>query len=193
MSEACESATNAQIARENQNSASYMSLSCRYANIAISLHGFAAFFRRASDEERRHAILLMEYLNKRGGTVYSIADFGAIEQEPRASSYFTDPLGRITNVSRCPPQRQGIEHALFVDAMESLECAYTLEMENLQALTELQRVADVEKDVSLSDFVTEGLIREQVDAVYEMQKLTFRLHRAGPGLGLHFSMTICRK
>lgn len=186
ISEPCESAINAQIRRENQNSMAYMSLSCRYANICVSLYGFSAFFRRASDEERQHATLLMDYLNKRGGTVSSCSVGGdhSGKGERRTPPSFPDPLGRMK--VRDPQRREGFEEAIFVDAMESFESAYTLEMENLHALTQLQRLADTEKDVSLSDFVTESLIREQVDAVYEMHKLLFRLHRAGPGLGLYF-------
>ena len=38
-----------------------------FARSDVALSGFANFFRRASDEERKHANFLMDYVNKRGG------------------------------------------------------------------------------------------------------------------------------
>jgi ferritin len=35
----------------------------------VGLPGFAEFFKNASEEEREHAHLLMDYQNKRGGRV----------------------------------------------------------------------------------------------------------------------------
>merc|ERR1712228_576309 len=37
--------------------------------LRLSLHGFAKFFQKSSDEERDHGMKLMEYQAKRGGRV----------------------------------------------------------------------------------------------------------------------------
>jgi ferritin heavy chain len=34
-----------------------------------ALAGFSKFFKKNSEEEREHAMLFMEYQNKRGGTI----------------------------------------------------------------------------------------------------------------------------
>lgn len=35
----------------------------------VALHGFHKYFKKASDEEREHAMKLMKYQNKRGGRI----------------------------------------------------------------------------------------------------------------------------
>lgn len=41
----------------------------------VALPGFHAFFKRASDEERGHAMKLMRFVNKRGGRIV-LSDIG---------------------------------------------------------------------------------------------------------------------
>jgi hypothetical protein len=65
----CEAAINEQINIEYTISYVYHSLYAYFDRDNVGLPGFAAFFKSASEEERGHAELLMEYQNKRGGKV----------------------------------------------------------------------------------------------------------------------------
>jgi len=67
--EASEALINKQINMEFYASYVYLSMSSWFARDDQALHGFANFFRKASDEERDHGKKLMEYQAKRGGKV----------------------------------------------------------------------------------------------------------------------------
>lgn len=65
----CEAAVNEQICIEYTVSYVYHSLYSYFDRDNVGLPGFAAFFKAASDEEREHAELLMDYQTRRGGRV----------------------------------------------------------------------------------------------------------------------------
>lgn len=60
---------NEQIANELHASSAYLSMYAWCKRAGVALNGFASFFRKASDEERAHALEWIDYLNERGGTV----------------------------------------------------------------------------------------------------------------------------
>jgi ferritin len=60
---------NAQIARELNAAQAYLAMYAWCKRVGVALDGFAQFFQKASDEERQHAQLWIDYLNERGGTV----------------------------------------------------------------------------------------------------------------------------
>ena len=60
---------NEQICIEYTVSYVYHSLYSYFDRDNVGLPGFAAFFKAASDEEREHAELLMDYQTRRGGRV----------------------------------------------------------------------------------------------------------------------------
>jgi ferritin heavy chain len=64
-----EETINKQINMELYASYTYMAMSAYFARDTQALPGFAKFFRKQSDEEREHAIKLVEYQNMRGGKV----------------------------------------------------------------------------------------------------------------------------
>lgn len=65
----CEAAVNEQINIEYTISYVYHALHAYFARDNVGLPGFAKFFADASEEERGHAQLLMDYQVKRGGRV----------------------------------------------------------------------------------------------------------------------------
>lgn len=65
----CEAAINEQINIEYTISYVYHALHSYFARDNVGLPGFAKFFGEASEEERGHAQLLMDYQVKRGGRV----------------------------------------------------------------------------------------------------------------------------
>jgi len=60
---------NVQINEELKASYVYQSMAFYYGRDDIALRGFSKFFQDSSNEEREHAQKLMDYLNKRGGTL----------------------------------------------------------------------------------------------------------------------------
>eukprot|EP00088_Acartia_fossae_P050518 TRINITY_DN5660_c0_g2_i1.p1 TRINITY_DN5660_c0_g2~~TRINITY_DN5660_c0_g2_i1.p1 ORF type:complete len:170 (-),score=68.30 TRINITY_DN5660_c0_g2_i1:305-814(-) len=67
--EESEALINKQINMEFYASYVYLSMSSWFARDEQALHGFAGYFKKASDEERDHGVKLMGYQAKRGGKV----------------------------------------------------------------------------------------------------------------------------
>lgn len=66
----CEKALNTQINVELHASYVYLSMAYYFDRSDVALEGFHKYFKKCSDEEREHAIKLMTYQNKRGGTIH---------------------------------------------------------------------------------------------------------------------------
>ncbi|EDO39947.1 predicted protein [Nematostella vectensis] len=64
-----EAGINKQINRELFAHYTYLSMAAHFGRDDIHLPGFAAFFKKAAEEEYTHAHMFMEFLNKRGGRV----------------------------------------------------------------------------------------------------------------------------
>lgn len=64
-----ENAINKQINMELYASYVYLSMSYHFDRDDVALKGFHEYFKKASDEEREHAMKLMKYQNKRGGRI----------------------------------------------------------------------------------------------------------------------------
>lgn len=154
----CEAAVNEQINIEYTISYVYHALSSYFARDNVGLPGFAKFFSEASDEERGHAQLLMDYQVKRGGRV-QLKPLAAPEME-----FANDDKG---------------------EALYAMELALSLEKLNFQKLISLQAIADEKKDASLCDFVEGDLLAEQVDSVKEHAVYVSQLRRVGKGVGVY--------
>jgi len=67
--EDAEALLNKQINMEFYASYVYLSMSSWFNRDEQALHGFASYFKKASEEEREHGMKLMEYQANRGGKV----------------------------------------------------------------------------------------------------------------------------
>ncbi|EZA50629.1 hypothetical protein DMN91_004315 [Ooceraea biroi] len=67
--EECEEALNKQINLELFASYVYLSMACYFDRSDVALPGLYKYFKKASDEEREHAMKFLTYQNKRGGDV----------------------------------------------------------------------------------------------------------------------------
>merc|ERR1712117_576283 len=67
--EDCEALVNKQINLELHASYVYMSLATYFDRDDVASYGFAAYFKKNSDEEREHSEKFIKYQNKRGGRV----------------------------------------------------------------------------------------------------------------------------
>ncbi|XP_032677920.1 soma ferritin-like [Odontomachus brunneus] len=65
----CEDALNEQINEELYASYVYLSMAYYFDKSEVALPGLSAYFKKASDEEREHAMKFLTYQNKRGGII----------------------------------------------------------------------------------------------------------------------------
>ncbi|XP_063991887.1 soma ferritin-like [Diachasmimorpha longicaudata] len=65
----CEDGINKQINMELYASYVYLSMSYYFDRCDVALPGLQNYFKKASDEEREHAMKFMTYQNKRGGSI----------------------------------------------------------------------------------------------------------------------------
>ncbi|VUZ42448.1 unnamed protein product [Hymenolepis diminuta] len=65
----CQKKLNKQVNAELRASYLYLAMAQYFGNEKVALPGFNKFFEKASKEEREHAIMLMQYINKRGGKI----------------------------------------------------------------------------------------------------------------------------
>jgi len=64
-----EDGLNKQINMELLASYTYLAMAFHFERSDVALPGFHRFFKKQSEDERHHAMMLMEYLNKRGGNI----------------------------------------------------------------------------------------------------------------------------
>jgi ferritin heavy chain len=153
----CEAALNEQINIEYNISYVYHSLFAYFDRDNVGLKGFAKHFKAASNEEREHAELLMEFQNTRGG--------------------------RVVLKSIMMPEME-FGHNEKGDALYASELALSLEKLNFQKLRELHDVADKNGDANMSDFIEGKLLEEQVNSVKAAAQVVSQLRRVGKGLGV---------
>nr|AFH77943.1 ferritin [Cerebratulus lacteus] len=67
--EECEAGVNKQINLEFYASYAYMSMASHFNRDDVALKGAYDFFKKNSDEEREHAMMLIKFQNQRGGRV----------------------------------------------------------------------------------------------------------------------------
>lgn len=70
LSSSCEDIINKQINQELMASYVYMALYSYFGNTQVAFSNIQAFFKKSSEEERQHALTLIDYVNMRGGTVF---------------------------------------------------------------------------------------------------------------------------
>jgi len=113
----------------------------------VAYRGFAKFFRKASEEERDHAMKLVDYVNKRGGNV----KFFPIQ----APEWEKEVIGKTVTVVNSP------YHAV-TKALEK-------EREVNSLLLNLHKIARTYKDdPHLQDFLEGEYLTEQVDAIKQL-------------------------
>ncbi|KAL3530927.1 hypothetical protein ACH5RR_010249 [Cinchona calisaya] len=153
----CEAAVNDQINVEYNVSYIYHALYAYFDRDNVALKGLARFFKESSEEERQHAEKLMEYQNKRGGKVKLHS--------------MMKPLSDY-------------DHLQKGDALYAMELALSLEKLTNEKLLNLQKVAEENNDVQLSDFVESEFLGEQVEAIKKISEYVAQLRRVGKGHGI---------
>ncbi|XP_051130386.1 ferritin-3, chloroplastic-like [Andrographis paniculata] len=163
----CEAAINEQINVEYCVSYAYHSMYSYFDRDNVALKGLAKFFKAASQEEREHAEMLMEYQEKRGGKV------------------------KLQSL-QAPPSE--FDHVDKGDALYAMELALSLEKLTNEKLLKLHAVADENNDPQLADFVESEFLGEQVDAIKKISEYVSQLRRVGKGHGVwHFDQMLLQE
>ncbi len=151
LSERFVEALNAQIGREFAAAHQYVAIGAHYA--AETFPHLSAFFYAQGDEEREHAMKMVNYLLDRGGRV----DFGAI---PAPRDQFTD---HIEPISLALDQ----ERRVTVQINELFEIAR--ETRDFQSEQFLQWFLEeqVEEEASMSDLLTVAERTRQIPMLLE--------------------------
>jgi len=146
---------NKQINRELFAHYTYMSMAHHFDRDDIQLPGFHKFFKESSEEKLKHAHLLMEYQNKRGGRV------------------------KLHSLMKPCKDHWGSGLDAMRDAL-SLE-KYNV----YQSLLDLHSQATNANDLQLQDFLESNYLGEQVDSIKELSNFVGTLERMeGPSYSI---------
>lgn len=148
----CENILNKQISLELWASYKYLSMWSYFDRSTVGLNKIADFFKKSSDKEREHAMKLIEYQNKRGGTV-SLVDIPAPSLE-------TVPTG---------------SNDLLVNFSKAVEMEQTV----YQHLLKVHKTGEEHNDPQFTDFIEGEFLEEQIDAINELTKHVSQLKRIG--------------
>ncbi|XP_074574115.1 ferritin-4, chloroplastic-like [Curcuma longa] len=160
----CESTLNQQINVEYNNSYVYHALFAYFDRDNVALKGLAKFYKESSEEEREHAVKLMEYQNKRGGRV--------------KLQSIVMPLSEF-------------DHPEKGDALHAMELTLALEKLTNEKLLQLLSVAEKCNDAQLADFIESEFLEEQVEAIKRISEYVAQLRRVGKGHGVwHFDQML---
>jgi len=152
---ACIEKINEQINMEMEASMAYLNMGSYFARNAVAKRGFAKFLFDSSKEEKNHAQMLIDYVNKRGGEVGVII--------PKLPSGYEKPK-TVTN---------------FVEALEESTKLELNVNENLHKLHD----APICKDHHFIKFLEDEFLAEQIDSIDQLSRLHQMLTDMGAGVG----------
>ncbi|KAH9317878.1 hypothetical protein KI387_019647, partial [Taxus chinensis] len=156
-SDPCEAALNEQINVEYNVSYIYHALFAYFDRDSVALPGFAKYFKAASDEERTHAEMFMNYQNVRGGKVV-----------------LQSILMPVMEFDNC---EKG-------DALYAMELALSLEKLTNEKLLHLHSVAQEANDSQMTDYIEGNFLTDQVRAIKQVSDYVSQLRRIGKGLAV---------
>jgi ferritin len=188
-----EAAINEQINVEYTNCYLYHAMACYFGRDNVALHGFAAYFRDQSDDERGHAQMFMDFLSKRGGRVQltsisappcvrsrptlhlscpcaGVLRFTLLEASAAPHAHVVLAGGSLGSANQqvvCSVRQrlvQDFSNEKDGDALHAMNIALALEKLNFEKITALSEVAEKHGDAQFADFIDEML---QVLAISE--------------------------
>ncbi|XP_053406915.1 yolk ferritin-like [Mercenaria mercenaria] len=177
-----------QIQYELKASYLYQAYSHYFGRADVSLPGFAKWFEKASLEERQHATGLIEYINKRGGTV-SLNDLGfnsmctTIDQELAKISEFKRSDACICSFMSSKKDSLCAERSTWKNGLWAMQDTLVLERFVNTQLLELHKEAGKHEDPHLSHILEHDYLDEQVESIKKVADYIRQLERVGDGLG----------
>jgi len=152
-SKECEDAINDQINLELHASNIYLSLSSFFKHPDNYLENTYKFFEHNSDEERSHAKMFIDYVNKRGGTT--------------CIKKIDEPDVDISNLN----------------LLNAFEFSLDLEKKVNNNLLKLHQLASNMNDPQLTDFIEGTFLKEQVESQYELHTIVTNIRRCVSNYG----------
>ncbi|XP_064630320.1 soma ferritin-like [Lineus longissimus] len=157
----CEDKLNEQISEELIASHIYLSMAHYFSRSDVALYGFHKFFKEASEEERQHGQILMDYMNKRGGT---------ISMTPTLDF----------------PHGDKLTSGDWISALNAMKTAMKLEHHvNRKLVKSVHACAVKHDDAHLQDFIEGTFLTEQVDSIKQLGDYIAKMTRLGDTIGLH--------
>ncbi|CAD7090509.1 unnamed protein product [Hermetia illucens] len=147
----CEEAINRQINMELYASYVYLSMAYHFDRDDVALPGMHWYFKKASDEEREHAMKFMKYLNKRGGKIV-LEDIK--RPEVREWSTAEDAMCAALDLEKKVNESLLEIHAIASDLKDANFCDF-LETEFLQE--QVDAIKEISDHVTNLKRVGEGL------------------------------------
>jgi len=153
--DSCEERLNEHIKYEFFASQVYLSMSTYLSRWDVALPGFAKKFRGFSDEEREHGIIIMNYINKRGG------------------------LAKMPLVLDVSEYRSQIESNHWGDIMNVLQVALKTERLVNHRLVDFVRTCADKQNYHMENFIDDTFLTEQVDAIHELGRMITEIKMIG--------------
>lgn len=150
---------NNQIAAELGASQVYLAMYAFFSRADVAYRGFSKFFMAASNEEREHGLMLLNYLNERGGKVH------------------------LKSVDT-PTQREWLcENSKKPSPLEALKAAHQLERKINGMLLALH---ENKEDPHLQDYLEAHFLNEQVESIKKLSDWITVLRRLkDSSFGIH--------
>ncbi len=147
-----EIALNKQINLELFASYNYLYMSNHFGKDILGLDKLRDYFYKCSEEERGHAKMLIDYQNKRGGSV------------------------SLENINK--PNIE-LKNNNFNDVLDAFKIALELEKQVNESLLSLHKIGDENIDPQFCDYIEGTFLEEQVEAINEITKYINILNNIG--------------
>jgi len=143
----CENAIQSHVQHEFNAAFTYLAMGAHFAQESVNRPGIAKFLLSAASEERSHAILMLDYLNKRGIP---------LKTKNSKYEYTTDPniLEKLNKLER-------------IDYKDALTQALNMELDVTQKIYHV--IAACDADYHGADVFTNPILDEQHEGVRHLQ------------------------
>jgi len=177
-----------QIQNELRASYLYQAYSHYFGRADVALPGFAKWFEKASIEERQHATGLIEYINKRGGSVeLTSLDFSSmcttVGDELEKVKEFSRSRACICSFMSHKKDSSCGDRNTWRNGLWAMQDTLALERYVNAKLLELHKEASDVNDPHLSHVLEHEYLDEQVEAIKSVGDMVRKLERVGEGIG----------
>ncbi|XP_005089125.2 yolk ferritin [Aplysia californica] len=185
-----------QIQKELSASYVYQAYASYFQRADVALPGIQKFFAAASLEEREHAQMLIDYINKRGGH----AQFNEIDLKAACELVKADAEAQV--VEDTDNRRMCIcsfvatkslssfcgDRGDWKDGLMAFEDALATERYVNDQLLRIHEHADAEKDAHLTHILEHHFLEEQVNSINELAHYVTRLRSFTKGTGNNYKL-----
>lgn len=180
-----------QIQKELSASYIYQGYASYFQRADVSLSGIRKFFSEASLEERQHAQMLIDYINKRGG----YAQFDEIDLKGSCETVLAHSEKDSSGLADFQERRMCIcgfvatktvndrcgSRGTWKEGLMAFEDALAIERYVNEQLLNIHKDADDNKDVHLTHILEHEFLEEQVSSISKLAHYVTRLRSFAQG------------